>query len=45
MCLCDSLNTRQTFIMPSKYNSIDSLPIPKDSNVKLIEVPDHKVEY
>ena len=29
--------------MPSKYSSIDALPVPKDSHVKLVEVPERKV--
>jgi hypothetical protein len=29
--------------MPSKYSSIDELPVPKDSKVELVEVPAYKV--
>lgn len=32
------------FIMPaSKYKSAAELPVPKDSRVQLVEVPEHKV--
>ena len=29
--------------MPSKYASVEDLPLPKDARVKLVEVPEYKV--
>jgi hypothetical protein len=34
---------KMSFIMPSMYNSVDKLPIPKDTRVHLVEVPEHTV--
>jgi hypothetical protein len=33
----------RSFILPSKYTSVSDLPIPKNLNVKLIEVPEKEV--
>jgi hypothetical protein len=32
-----------SFVMPSKYQSIEDLPIPKDPRVQLSEIPEHTV--
>eukprot|EP00798_Chlamydomonas_sp_ICE-L_P003810 gene3810-13880_t len=33
---------KMAFIMPSKY-TMETLPVPKDANVNLVEVPEHKL--
>ncbi|KAL6747696.1 SOUL heme-binding protein [Haematococcus lacustris] len=38
-----SAGTTMTFTMPSKFKSIEELPVPKDSRVKLVQVPEHKL--
>jgi hypothetical protein len=32
-----------SFVMPSKYQRIEDLPVPNDPRVKLIEIPEHTV--
>ncbi|GAX77231.1 hypothetical protein CEUSTIGMA_g4677.t1 [Chlamydomonas eustigma] len=39
----DKKSVKMSFIMPSIYDSVDKLPIPKDARVHLVEVPEHKV--
>ena len=43
MAIPTSTKPPQTFIMPSKYKTVNDLPVPKDSRVRLVEVPEHKV--
>ena len=39
----DTKSTRMSFVLPSKYKSLDDLPIPNDSKVKLEVVEPHTV--
>mmetsp|Transcript_35995 Transcript_35995/g.80110 ORF Transcript_35995/g.80110 Transcript_35995/m.80110 type:complete len:213 (+) Transcript_35995:128-766(+) len=36
-------NMTMSFILPSKYSRVEELPVPLDKNVKLVEVPEHKM--
>mmetsp|Transcript_32919 Transcript_32919/g.72716 ORF Transcript_32919/g.72716 Transcript_32919/m.72716 type:complete len:205 (+) Transcript_32919:668-1282(+) len=36
-------STSMAFILPSRYQSLQDLPVPGNAQVKLLEVPEHKV--